>query len=95
MKFSNKLNITIFLLIFLAGLIILFFNESGIIKYLKLKSEVKSLKEQIVKRDKENKMLQAEIDSLRNEVPAKIEQVAREKYNMKRKNEKVIKIQKK
>jgi cell division protein FtsL len=95
MKIKSNINILIFLVVFLVGLLILFFNESGIFKYLGLKSEVKSLKEQIDKRDKENKMLQGEIDSLRNEIPAKIEQVAREKYNMKRKNEKVIKIQKK
>jgi len=95
MKIKSNINILIFLVVFLVGLLILFFNESGIFKYLGLKSEVKSLKEQIDKRDKENKMLQAEIDSLRNKVPAKVEQVAREKYNMKRKNEKVIKIQKK
>jgi len=95
MKIKSNINILIFLVVFLVGLLILFFNESGIFKYLGLKSEIKSLKEQIDKRDKENKMLQGEIDSLRNEIPAKIEQVAREKYNMKRKNEKVIKIQKK
>jgi cell division protein FtsL len=92
---KNKLRIFIFLVIFLVGLGILLFNEFGIIKYLKLKSEVDSLNQEIIKKDNENKKLEGEIDSLRNKVPAKIEQVAREKYGMKRKGEKVIKIQKK
>jgi cell division protein FtsB len=39
--------------------------------------------------------LQNEIDSLKNKVPAKIEQVAREKYNMKRENEITIEVEEK
>jgi cell division protein FtsB len=35
-------------------------------------------------------MLEAEIDSLKRNVPAKIEKIAREKYNMIRPNEKKI-----
>ena len=45
--------------------------------------------------EKVNKILEAEIDSLKKKVPAKIEKIAREKYNMKRKNEQVIRIEKK
>jgi cell division protein FtsL len=92
---KNKLRIIIFLVIFLIGLGTLLFNEFGIVKYLNLKSEVDSLNQEIIKKDNENKKLEGEIDSLRNKVPSKIEQVAREKYNMKRKGEEVIKIQKK
>jgi cell division protein FtsB len=90
---KNKLKIIIFLIIFLVGLAILLFNQYGIIKYLRLKSEVNSLNEQVIEKNNENRKLQGEIDSLRNKVPAKIEQVAREKYGMKRKDEKIIKIQ--
>ena len=39
--------------------------------------------------------LQNEIDSLKYEIPAKIEQVARGKYNMKRENEITIDIEEK
>lgn len=90
---DSKLKIIIFLVIFLVGLAILLFNEFGIIKYAGLKSEVNSLNNEIKEKDQQNKKLEGEIDSLRNKVPAKIEQVAREKYGMKRKGEKVIKIQ--
>ena len=71
------------------------FNESGVLKYLKLKQQVKSLNEQISDVDKDNKQLQSEIDSLNNKVPAKIEKTAREKYGMIRKGEQTIKINEK
>jgi cell division protein FtsB len=73
----------------------LLFNESGVIKYLKLKEQVLLLNEQISDVDKENKSMQSEIDSLKNKVPAKIERVAREKYGMIRKGEKTIIINEK
>ena len=91
----GKLKYIAFALIFMVGLIYLFFNESGVIKYLKLKQQVKSLNEQISDMDKDNQRLQAEIDSLKNKVPAKIEKIAREKYGMIRKGEKTIKLNEK
>ena len=71
------------------------FNKHGIFKYWKLEGQVNYLKNRISKIKKENKILEAEIDSLKKKVPAKIEKIAREKYNMKRKNEQVIRIEKK
>ena len=88
----SKLKYIVFAIIFVAGLIYIFFNDSGVIKYLKLKQQVKALNEQISDVDKDNKQLQSEIDSLKNKVPAKIEKIAREKYNMIRKGEKTIKV---
>lgn len=79
----------IFLLI---GLFYLVFNENGISRYLKLKNQLDSLNVQVNKVEDSNKKLHQSIDSLRSKVPAKIERVAREKYNMKRKGEKAIKI---
>ena len=74
------------------GLAYLFFNESGIIKYLKLKGELNSLNEQVTTVQKDNKKMETEIDSLQKKVPAKIERIAREKYDMIRKGEKRIKV---
>jgi len=91
----NNLKYIVFVLLFLSGLMYLLFNESGVIKYLKLKEQVLLLNEQISDVDKENKSMQSEIDSLKNKVPAKIERVAREKYGMIRKGEKTIIINEK
>jgi cell division protein FtsB len=86
----NNLKYIVFGILFIAGLMYLLFNESGVIKFLKLKEQVILLNEQISDVDKENKRMQSEIDSLKNKVPAKIERIAREKYGMIRKSEKTI-----
>jgi len=90
---KSKTKIYIFLFLILIGLAFLFFNEFGILKYQKLNSQVKSLKEEINSTTEENKMLEGDIDSLQKKVPAKIEKTAREKYHMIRKGEKVIHVQ--
>ncbi len=89
---SKKVKFYIFLVVFIVGLTYLFFNEYGILKYVKLQSELNSLNEKISKVDEENKSLEAEIDSLKRKIPAKIEKVAREKYHMIRKGERSIEI---
>jgi cell division protein FtsB len=89
---NKKVKYLIFFLFFIIGLAYLFFNEAGAIKYLKLKSQLKDLNEQISTVEKDNKRIQAEIDSLQKKIPAKIERTAREKYGMIRKGEKTIKI---
>lgn len=81
----------IFVLLF-CGVVFLFFNETGVFKYAKLEKEVNSLNEQVIKLQKDNKDLEAEIDSLQRKVPAKIEKIAREKYGMKRPGEKSIEV---
>jgi len=88
----RKLKIYIFGLLFLIGLAVLFFNNQGVLKYLKLKKEVKEINEQIKAIDKENKQLEMGIDSLKKKIPAKIERTAREEYNMIREGEKTIRI---
>jgi len=89
---SKKLNLYIIASLFLVGIAILFFNEDGIFKYVKLQKQVKELGEQLKSVEDENKQLQNEIDSLKQNVPAKVEKVAREKYNMIRDGEKTIKM---
>lgn len=91
---NKKVRNYFFLLLFIAGLIFLFFNEQGVIKYLKLKGEVKDINTQMEKVEKENKQLKDEGDSLKQKIPAKIERTAREKYNMIREGEKAIKVEK-
>jgi len=92
-SFKNpNLKVYVFFFIFLAGVVFLVFNESGILKYLKLRNEVNDLNKKIENLQKENKGLEAEIDSLLRKEPAKIERIAREKYNMQRPNEKSIQV---
>jgi len=74
------------------GVLYLIFNPNGLIKFIKLKNEISSLNEDIEKLSRENTTLQNEIDSLKNEIPAKIEQVAREKYDMIKEGERVIEV---
>jgi|SRR5690554_1835309 len=92
---NKKLRSYFFLLIFIAGLLFLFFNNQGVIKYLKLKSEVQEINEKIEQVDKENKNLEDEIDSLRKKIPAKVERTARKKHDMLRPGEEVIKVEEK
>jgi len=92
---SNKLIIRILIIvIFLATISFLVLNENGILKFLKMKSEMKQLNDEIVKAEDRLKTLNAEIDSLKTS-REKIERVAREKFDMMKKNEKVFKIEEK
>lgn len=89
---KNKFKFYLFLIVVLVGLSGILFNREGLFKYMKLKSEINDLNEKITTLQESNKRLQGEIDSLKNNVPAKIEQVAREKYGMMRKGEKKIEV---
>ena len=89
---NKKFALYIFAAVFLVGLIYLFFNDAGIIKYVSLKSQIKQVQTQIDSVKLDNRRLEAEIDSLKKKIPAKIEQTAREKYNMIRKGETSIKV---
>lgn len=68
----------------------LLFNSYGIVKYIKVKTELDELNIRIAQLEDENKKLEAEIDSLKKNIPAKIEKIAREKYDMIRPKEKKI-----
>lgn len=92
---KNKIKYIVYLIIILIGLVYVLFNKYGIFKYWKLETQVNDLKNRISTIEKENKILEAEIDSLKKNVPSKIERIAREKYNMKRKNEQVIRVEEK
>ena len=90
---SRKFFLGLVGVIFLAGILFVLFNEYGVVKYIKLKNQVNELNQKIEKAELENKKLQGEIDSLENKVPAMIEKVAREKYNMMRPGESKIVVE--
>jgi len=92
MKFleSKKTRFYIIVAVVAIGTLYLLFNNYGIAKYVKVKSELEDLNSRITQLEEENRRLEAEIDSLKRNVPAKIEKIAREKYNMIRPNEKKI-----
>lgn len=89
---KKKIFLFLFLAIFLFGVIYFIFNENGLIKYVKLEKEINSLNEQLKMLEEENENLVNEIDSLKKEVPAKIEQIAREKYDMIKEGETTIEV---
>ena len=89
---KKKIFLFLFLAIFLFGVYYLIFNENGLIKYVKLEKEINSLNEQLKMLEEGNENLMNEIDSLKKEVPAKIEQIAREKYDMIKEGETTIEV---
>lgn len=97
MSFLKSKNIIILFIsiIILALAAFLVFNKYGLLKYLSLKEEKEELEKRIILVEEENQRFQQQIDSLEKKIPAKIEQIAREKYGMKLKNERVIIIEEK
>ncbi len=87
---NKKVKFYIITSVVVLGTLYLLFNSYGIIKYAKVKNELDDLNQRISQLEDENRKLEAEIDSLKRNVPAKIEKIARENYNMIRPNEKKI-----
>jgi cell division protein FtsB len=94
-KGKRKYVLYLFLAIVVIGIIYILFNEHGVIKYMGLKSQVDSIQVELETVKLENEQLKNEIDSLQKKIPAKMEQVAREKYNMKREGEIKIEVEEK
>ena len=96
MSLFNKKFVTRIIILVVVGsaLAFLFFNENGILKFLKLRSELNRLDDDIKKTELRLQTLESEIDSLKTK-HEKIERVAREKYNMMLPNENVIRIEEK
>ena len=88
---KNKIKKYIIIILALLSILFLLFNSEGFLKYRKLKSEVNELNIQIENIEKQKGKIKKEISSLKTD-KKKLEKVAREKYNMKLPNEKVIKI---
>lgn len=91
--FKKKLLILIIsILLVVAGFFL--FYKFGLMKYYNLLGQKEELSRKIEEINSENERLKAEIDSLKTN-DAKIEKVAREKYNMLRKGEKAFKVEEK
>jgi cell division protein FtsL len=92
MKFieNKKTRFYIIVSVVVIGTLYLLFNNYGVLKYAKVKGDLEDLNIRITQLEEENRRLEAEIDSLKRKVPAKIEKIAREKYDMIRPNEKKI-----
>lgn len=87
---NKKIRFYIIVTVIVLGAFYLLFNSYGIVKYIKVKTELDELNIRIAQLKDENKKLEAEIDSLKKNIPAKIEKIAREKYDMIRPKEKKI-----
>ncbi len=81
-----------YIAVLLAGITFLLFNENGILKFMELKYDIEKLDKEIRSAEISLNKLSSEIDSLKNS-EVKIEQVAREKYLMKREDEKGFKVE--
>lgn len=92
---KKKIVLYTLLLVIIIGFFYILFNNYGLLKYFKIKSELESMNLQIDNLKEENARLQNEIDSLKNKIPAKIERTAREEYNMMKKNEVKIDVNEK
>lgn len=87
---NRKIRFYIIAAVVVLGTLYLLFNSYGVIKFAKVKNELDDLNIRITQLEEENRKLEAEIDSLKRNVPAKIEKIAREQYDMIRPNEKKI-----
>jgi cell division protein FtsB len=88
-KFIIRISVAV---VFVAALAILFLHENGIIKYLNMKSEIRKIDRDIIKAEERLSAIEAEIDSLKTS-KVKMEHVAREKFHMMKKSEKVFKVE--
>ena len=69
----------------------MFFNKYGLLKYFELKQEIDLIETEIERSRNEINELEKNIESLEND-ESELEKVAREKFNMKKKNEKAFKF---
>ena len=89
---TKKLIISLIITIIVGGaLAFLFINDFGVMKFLKLKKELSQVQKEISRADFVLDSLKTEIDSLKQS-KMKIEKVAREKFDMLRNNERVLKV---
>ncbi len=94
MKIFRKLNLKIaipVMILFFIMVLFFVFNEYGLIRFYKLKSEIEELKIEKEKTDTLIVRKDREIDSLQTN-NVKIEKVAREEHRMHKPNEEVIRI---
>lgn len=89
---KDRLLTWLYLAILIFLILFLFFNKYGLLKYFELKSEINAIEREIERSKNEIDELDKDIKSLENS-DAELEKVAREKFHMKKKNEKAFKFQ--
>jgi len=89
---KDRLLTWLYLIILIILVFFLFFNKYGLLKYFELKSELNTIEREIERSKFEIEELDKNINSLTNS-DEELEKVAREKYQMKKKNEKAFKFQ--
>ena len=76
-----------------AGLLVLLvlsqFGENGIVSWFGVRARHQQLQEDVIRLEEENQILRARLDALAKD-PEALERIAREKYNMQRKDEEVL-----
>jgi cell division protein FtsB len=90
-KKLKKKSAVILLVISMAFIYVLF-DSRGLIQRVRLESEKSSLERKVRDLEKENGSIKAEIEKLKTS-DKEIERIAREKYFMRRNDEKIIKVQ--
>lgn len=89
---KDRLLTWLYLAILIFLILFLFFNKYGLLKYFELKNEIQTIETEIERSKNEIEELDKNIKSLENS-DAELEKVAREKFHMKKKNEKAFKFQ--
>lgn len=82
-----------FILLLLALFFQLLFCEGGVVSYIRLMSDIKSIDRSVKNMERENALLMAEIDKLQKDDDY-LEDVVRKKYGFVREGEKVYRIEK-
>ncbi len=89
---KKSIALIIILLSFLVLAAYLFFNENGFLREIKFNKEIRGIQSAIDSTNTRIANLKKEIDSLKTS-KTKIERVARERYNFRAKDEKVLDIE--
>lgn len=89
---KDRLLTYLYLAILIFLILFLFFNKYGLLKYFELKSEINAIEREIERSKNEIKELDENIESLKKS-DKELEKVAREKFHLKKKNEKAYKFE--
>jgi len=90
----RKLIKFVVVIVLLAFLWVFFSPNAGVWTVIQHRSELHQLQEETIQLEQENAALQSEIDQLQND-PAYLEEIARKKYGLLKKNERVFDFSKK
>lgn len=89
---KDRLLTWLYLIVLIFLILFLFFNKYGLLKYFELKNEIDSIEMEIERSKNEIDELDKNIESLEQN-KNELEKVAREKFHMKKKNEKAFKFE--